>query len=69
MFLMDSQLKTVMKHTIYMTLNEEPATKRYFATKRFIYFFIKASILSMLVWWHQLQLSSELKTCALQAEK
>lgn len=31
--LMDSQLKTVMKHTIYLTLAEEPATKVHFATK------------------------------------
>lgn len=33
------------------------------------FFFFKDNILSMFLWWHQSQLSSELKTCALQAEE
>lgn len=37
--LMDSQLKTVMKRTIYLTLTEEPAMKMHFAAKWFFFFF------------------------------
>lgn len=69
MILMDSQLKTVMNCTIYLTLTEDPATKMHFVAKGFFFFFLKGSILSMFLWWHQSQLSSELKTCALQAEE
>lgn len=32
-------------------------------------YYFKDSILSMFLWWHQSQLSSELKTCALQTEE
>lgn len=60
-----------MKQTIYLTLTEESATRKHFDAKWFIffYFFFKGSILNMFLWWHQSQLSSELKTCALQAEE
>lgn len=57
-----------MKCTIYSTLTEESTMKMHFATKCILYFF-KASILSMFLWWHQSQLSSELKTCVLQADE
>lgn len=40
-----------------------------FCCQGIFFFFLKGSILSMFLWWHQSQLSSELKTCALQAEE
>lgn len=59
-----------MKQSIYLTLTEESATKKHLPPSDFLFFyFFKGSILSMFLWWHQSQLSSELKTCALQAEE